>query len=93
MIFKIVFQFKVSNKGLHEKHKISLKKIKNNYQLIIQDNGIGISKEIELDKLESLGLKLVFQLKDQINGKIGIKRTNGIEFKILFNELKYKAGI
>ena len=72
---------------------ISLKKIKNNYQLIIQDNGIGIPKEIVLDKLESLGLKLVFQLTYQINGKIEIKRTNGTEFKILFKELKYKARI
>ena len=72
---------------------ISLKKIKNNYQLIIQDNGIGIPEEIEFDKLESLGLKLVFQLTTQINGKIEINRSNGTEFKILFNELKYKARI
>jgi two-component sensor histidine kinase len=71
----------------------SLKKIKNNYQLIIRDNGIGISKDIELEKLESLGLKLVFQLTDQINGKVEIKRTYGTEFKILFKELKYKARI
>ena len=72
---------------------ISLKKIKKNYQLIIQDNGIGIPEDIEFDKLESLGLKLVFQLTTQINGKIEINRSNGTEFKILFNELKYKARI
>ncbi len=72
---------------------ISLKKIKDNYQLNIQDNGIGIPEDIEFDKLESLGLKLVFQLTTQINGKIEINRSNGTEFKILFNELKYKARI
>ena len=70
-----------------------LKDKERDYELIVRDNGIGIPKEIVLDKLESLGLKLVFQLTYQINGKIEIKRTNGTEFKILFKELKYKARI
>ena len=58
------------------------------FSLTISDNGKGISENIELRSLESLGLKLVNLLVDQIDGKIELKRNQGTEFKIIFNVLE-----
>ncbi|HII79201.1 MAG TPA: PAS domain S-box protein [Methanosarcina sp.] len=55
------------------------------FSLTISDNGKGISEKIDLENVESLGLKLVSILVAQLNGKIELKRTNGTEFRITFN--------
>ncbi len=55
------------------------------FSLTISDNGKGISQNIELESLESLGLQLVNTLVDQLDGKIELKRTHGTEFRITFN--------
>ncbi len=72
---------------------VSLKFIDNKYQLIICDNGIGIPAEIDFKKLETLGLLLVFNLTEQLDGKITINREHGTEFIISFEEIKYKNRI
>jgi two-component sensor histidine kinase len=55
------------------------------FSLIISDNGIGIPEDVELASFESLGLKLVNTLVDQLDGKIDLIRTQGTEFRITFN--------
>ncbi len=55
------------------------------FSLIISDNGIGIPEDVELASFESLGMKLVNTLVDQLDGKIELIRTQGTEFKITFN--------
>ena len=55
------------------------------FSLIISDNGIGIPEDVELACFESLGLKLVNTLVDQLDGKIDLIRTQGTEFRITFN--------
>ena len=55
------------------------------FSLIISDNGIGIPEDVELASFESLGLKLVNTLVDQLDGKIELIRTQGTEFRITFN--------
>ena len=40
-----------------------------------------------------LGLQLVNNLVEQIDGDIKIDRNNGIKYKISFKELKYKERI
>jgi PAS domain S-box-containing protein len=55
------------------------------FSLTVSDNGIGIPENLELESLESLGLQLVDILVDQLDGKIELKRKQGIEFKITFS--------
>lgn len=53
--------------------------------LIIRDNGKGLPKDINLEKTDSLGLKLVDILsKGQLEGDLSINVKNGTEFKISF---------
>jgi PAS domain S-box-containing protein len=69
---------------------ISLKSIEDKYELIIRDNGIGLPDELDFNNLDSLGLLLVNNLTDQIDGELKINNYSGTEFKITFKELEYK---
>ena len=55
------------------------------FSLTISDNGKGIPDNIKLENFESLGLKLVNILVDQLDGKIELERAHGTEFRIIFN--------
>lgn len=55
--------------------------------LEIRDNGVGLPQEIELEKIDSLGLQLVDILVNQINGKLEIDTGHGTGFRITFNTL------
>ena len=66
---------------------ISLKANGDKYELIICDNGIGLPKGLGINNLESLGLLLVKNLTDQIDGRIYVNNNHGTEFKIVFKEL------
>jgi two-component sensor histidine kinase len=63
------------------------------FELRVRDNGIGLPEGMELNNLDSLGLKLVTNLVNQIDGKIEIDSINGVDFKIKFRELKYEKRI
>ncbi len=69
---------------------ISLKANGDKYELIICDNGIGLPKGLGINNLKSLGLLLVKNLTDQIDGRIYVNNNHGTEFKIVFKELIYK---
>ncbi|MBD2197330.1 MULTISPECIES: histidine kinase dimerization/phosphoacceptor domain -containing protein [Calothrix] len=58
----------------------------NNYSLIVSDNGVGLSKDVEIYKQESLGLQLVWSLVDQLEGKITLDNSSGAKFSITFSE-------
>jgi two-component sensor histidine kinase len=64
------------------------KKGDNSFVLIVRDDGIGIPDEIDITETDSLGLKIVASMADQMNGKIEISGKNGTEFKISFTDLK-----
>jgi PAS domain S-box-containing protein len=72
---------------------ITLKSVDDKYELIISDNGIGLPTDFDFNKLESLGLLLVNNLIEQIDGKITINKSHPTQFKITFKELKYKKRI
>ena len=58
---------------------------KNEIELKVSDNGVGLPEDIDFRKTETLGLHLVTILgEDQLGGKIELKRTGGTEFKIRF---------
>jgi PAS domain S-box-containing protein len=58
--------------------------------LIVYDNGIGFPKDVGLDVIDSLGLKLVVALSNQLSGSIELDNTNGTMFKIIFRNYKHK---
>ena len=61
---------------------------KNEFILIVSDNGIGLPKDFDFDKTESLGLYLVSILaKDQLQGKISADGTKGTKFQITFKKV------
>jgi len=63
-------------------------------ELIISDNGVGFPEDIDFRKTDSLGLQLVSTLAEgQLHGTVDLKRDKGTEFKIKFEEIKYKKRI
>jgi two-component sensor histidine kinase len=72
--------------------KIELKSSNQELELIIADNGVGIPENIDLKKIDTLGLQLVNSLVNQLEGVLELDLSHGTEFKIKFKELKYKNG-
>ncbi|MDG1396820.1 MAG: sensor histidine kinase [Polaribacter sp.] len=66
---------------------ISLKKnVNNNFELIVKDNGQGLDKDFNIDRLKSSGLKLVQRLVKQLQGELELTNISGLQFKILFKD-------
>jgi two-component sensor histidine kinase len=53
-------------------------------RLIVKDDGVGMSEKIDLASTQSLGLKLVQGLVQQLGGTLTYKIDNGTEFDISF---------
>ena len=72
--------------GEKEKGKIRIDFLleKEQFTLEIGDNGRGLPEDINFRETESLGLQLVTNLVEQLDGRIEIDRTIGTEFKIVF---------
>lgn len=61
----------------------------NMIELVVSDNGIGIPKSLNMQKIESLGLHLVTMLaENQLMGKMNMNLNNGTEFQIKFRGVK-----
>lgn len=58
------------------------------YSLIISDNGVGLPESIDIENSESLGLKLVYSMVNQLNGSIEINTERGTRYKIIFEDIK-----
>lgn len=58
------------------------------YILEVSDNGIGFPEDLEIDKTDSLGLRLVNNLTQQIGGELYLQRSPGTTFRINFQEKK-----
>ncbi len=52
--------------------------------LMVSDNGVGLSKEMDFRKTDSLGLQLVCTLTDQLKGTIELDRNGGTAFTLTF---------
>lgn len=53
-------------------------------QLIVSDNGVGIAEELNLNAIETLGLRLVNLLSQQLNGSLNIRRHDPTQFSLVF---------
>ena len=69
---------------------VSLKLMGEKFCLIISDDGIGFPEDFDFDNTDSLGLKLVSSLTEQLDGELELDRSNGTKFNITFQELKYQ---
>jgi two-component sensor histidine kinase len=69
---------------------IALNNFGQEYELIIEDDGIGMPENINFKEYNSLGLQIINNLVNQIEGTIELNNDVGTQFRILFNELNYK---
>jgi two-component sensor histidine kinase len=60
------------------------------YLLEVKDNGIGFTEDIDYKNTDSLGLRLVTNLTDQIEGEIEFNNKLGTSFKIIFKDEKFE---
>lgn len=50
--------------------------------LVVADNGIGLPKELEIDRTETLGMQLVTSLTSQLHASVEVERIEGTTFRI-----------
>lgn len=72
---------------------LKLSKIKEEYVLILQDDGVGLPDDLNLNETSTLGLLLVNQLVNQLEGSIEVVVNNGTKYTIRFKELKYNQRL
>lgn len=56
------------------------------FHLIVSDDGVGIPKSLDYNKSDSLGLRLVNSLSNQIDAEVEVNRTNGTLFELIFED-------
>jgi two-component system sensor kinase len=61
------------------------------YCLKVSDDGIGLPDDFNIEKMNTLGLQIVNNLVNQIEGILTISRPS--KFEIKFEELKYKERV
>jgi PAS domain S-box-containing protein len=66
--------------------KIELFEKNDNVNLIVEDNGLGLPKNIDYKNTDSLGLQLVMTLTEQINGTIKLENKGGARYTITFKK-------
>jgi PAS domain S-box-containing protein len=64
---------------------ISCRRSEDQVQLSIQDNGVGMRDQVDMDNPSSLGLQLVKLLVEQLDGTIKYEKDGGSKFTIMFN--------
>ncbi|MBM3836967.1 MAG: PAS domain S-box protein [Verrucomicrobia bacterium] len=62
------------------------------FVLTLRDDGVGLPGEFDLDKVPTLGLRLVKILTSQLGGTLTFHRNGGTEFTVTFREPKDKEG-
>ena len=76
-----------ANHDISDSGPCSMEKDSFDYILRVADNGKGMPEEIYFENADSLGLKLVNILVEQIDGYIELKRDHGTEFTIRFRNV------
>lgn len=80
--FKYAFPSEWKGKG---KVKITFRRYDNTIELTVSDNGIGIPRDIEIQNIESLGLRLITLLaEEQLKGSVKPNHQHGTQFTITF---------
>ena len=66
--------------------KVSFHKFGEKYQLIVEDDGVGLPEDLNLEESDSFGLRLVNALTQQINAKMDLNNSHGTKYTITFEE-------
>jgi PAS domain S-box-containing protein len=72
--------------GRNGEINVNFHKKDDNYEFILMDNGIGFPETIDYKNTESLGMQIIINLTEQIDGQIELNNENGTTFKISFKE-------
>lgn len=64
-----------------------------NFILSVSDNGVGIPENFDIKNLDSLGLRLVTSLVEQLGGELELKRNSGTELIIRFTVIEKRTKI
>ncbi|MDA3814090.1 MAG: sensor histidine kinase [Candidatus Cloacimonetes bacterium] len=60
----------------------------------ISDNGVGIPEDIDLEIVNTIGIRTVYSLaKHQLNGEVNYKTDNGLKWQISFKDDQYKVRV
>ena len=59
-------------------------------RLSVADDGVGLPAGFDANHTASLGMQLVGLLCEQLGGTLEIRRGRGTEFRVVFEELRYK---
>jgi PAS domain S-box-containing protein len=85
------YAFKGRNNGIIT---ISLEELDSKYfKLTVSDNGIGLPEDLDFENSQTLGLLLVNNLVEQLEGTIRLIKNDGTIFEIIFKEPEYKKRI
>jgi PAS domain S-box-containing protein len=60
------------------------------FMLRVRDDGVGFPEGLDFQRTATLGMQIVITLVNQIDASIELQREKGTEFKILFQEVKYR---
>ncbi len=63
---------------------IGLKQRSDMVELIVSDNGKGLPPDIDLENIDSLGMKLISMLTSQLHGEMTVEREHGTKFILTF---------
>lgn len=69
---------------------IQFKLNENTYSLVVADDGVGFPENMDIQNTDSLGLRIVNMLTEQIEGDIKVERENGTKFTIKFTEESFE---
>ncbi|MFA6506818.1 MAG: sensor histidine kinase, partial [Treponemataceae bacterium] len=74
--------------------RIGLKKTeRDHFDLFIVDDGVGVAPEFKLEDAESIGLKTVFTLAEQIRATVRVTTDSGIAWRISFKNIQVAPRI
>lgn len=79
--------------GRQGKLSIDFHTIKDEFELTVVDNGVGLPEDFDFRKTESLGLRLINALVSQLDGSIELDKSQGTKFTMRFKELIYKKRV
>lgn len=85
--------YKHAFEGLEEGEiTISFKQKRDQIELRISDNGVGLGEDFSIDQKMSLGFTLIRTLTRQLNADLNIKSNNGTEFILKFQRKNIKGS-
>ncbi|MCD6192685.1 MAG: PAS domain S-box protein [Candidatus Aminicenantes bacterium] len=61
-------------------------------RLLVNDNGVGIPEEVDVENPSTIGLQLIKDLTQQLGGEIQIKSNGGTKIKVIFPEKNEVKG-